>query len=33
METLVKRGLPTTITVRNWRTVEALTRMAAGARG
>jgi len=32
METLVKRGLPTTITVRNWRTVEALTRMAAGAR-
>ena len=33
METLVKRGLPTTITVRNWRTVEALTRMVAGARG
>jgi uncharacterized protein (DUF1697 family) len=30
METLVKRGLPTTITVRNWRTVEALTRMTAG---
>ena len=33
METLVKRDLPTTITVRNWRTVEALTRMVAGARG
>jgi len=30
METLVKRRLPTTITVRNWRTVEALTRMTAG---
>ena len=31
METLVKRRLPTTITVRNWRTVEALARMTADA--
>jgi len=31
MEALVKRRLPTTITVRNWRTVEALARMTADA--
>ncbi len=30
MEALVKRRLPTTLTVRNWRTVEALARMTAG---
>ena len=30
MEALVKRRLPTTITVRNWRTVEALAQMTAG---
>lgn len=29
METLVKRRLPTTITVRNWRTVEALAELTA----
>ena len=29
MEALVKRRLPTTITVRNWRTVEALAGMTA----
>jgi uncharacterized protein (DUF1697 family) len=29
METLVKRRLPTAITVRNWRTVEALAKMTA----
>jgi uncharacterized protein (DUF1697 family) len=33
METLVKRRLPTTITIRNWRTVEALAEMTAEARG
>ena len=27
MEALVKRRLPTTITVRNWRTVEALAKL------
>ena len=32
METLVKRRLPTTITVRNWRTVEALAELSR-ARG
>ena len=31
MEALVKRRLPTTLTVRNWRTVEALVRMTAEA--
>ena len=31
MEALVKRRLPTTITVRNWRTVEALAAMTADA--
>jgi uncharacterized protein (DUF1697 family) len=29
MEALTKRTLPTTVTVRNWRTVEALAAMAA----
>ena len=29
MEALTKRTLPTTVTVRNWRTVEALARMTA----
>jgi uncharacterized protein (DUF1697 family) len=29
MEALVKRRLPTTITVRNWRTLEALARMTS----
>jgi uncharacterized protein (DUF1697 family) len=27
MEALVKRRLPTTLTVRNWRTVEALAKL------
>ena len=31
MEALVKRRLPTTITVRNWRTVEALAAMTGDA--
>lgn len=31
MEALVKRRLPTTITVRNWRTVEALAALTADA--
>ena len=30
MEALVRRRLPTTITVRNWRTVEALAQLTAG---
>jgi len=30
MEALTKRKLPTTVTVRNWRTVEALARLASG---
>ena len=30
MEALVRRRLPTTITVRNWRTVEALAELTAG---
>ena len=29
MEALTKRKLPTTVTVRNWRTVEALARLAS----
>ena len=33
MEALVRRRMPTTITVRNWRTVEALAEMTADARG
>jgi uncharacterized protein (DUF1697 family) len=31
MEALTKRTLPTTLTVRNWRTVEALARLSAGS--
>jgi uncharacterized protein (DUF1697 family) len=31
MEALVRRRLPTTITVRNWRTVEALAKLTADA--
>ena len=30
MEALTKRRLPTTVTVRNWRTVAALAELAAG---
>jgi hypothetical protein len=32
MEALTKRKLPTTVTVRNWRTVEALAELAADER-
>jgi uncharacterized protein (DUF1697 family) len=31
MESLTKRRLPTTVTVRNWRTVAALAELAAGS--
>jgi uncharacterized protein (DUF1697 family) len=30
MEALTKRGMPTTITVRNWRTVSALAELSSG---
>jgi uncharacterized protein (DUF1697 family) len=33
MEALVKRRLPLTLTVRNWRTVEALAELTAAERG
>ena len=33
MEALYRRRLPTTITIRNWRTVEALAELTAEARG
>ena len=32
METLLKRNLPTTLTVRNWRTVEALAELSRSER-
>jgi uncharacterized protein (DUF1697 family) len=33
MESLTKRSLPTTLTVRNWRTVAALAAMTGGTKG